>query len=527
MLDFLEYQTLWFNKKPICGKCDVPIFPSNKDLYLQYIASVLPANAFPNGNYDTNPFNAITSTTFTFNVSFSSPNINDYFTLYIADKVYIFGFTVEPPTILNPYQVATVGNVTHIQIIFAGGTTGFSNKLIQVFNNIIDVNHSTTTTRSGTNFTVSFMPSGSYIDDINFNFLSSVSTITPQISSLKLVNGYYNSTTKQINYYFIQKNSVANKQFSLKENVALTTAKNYRIKYGYATVFAFDHTINIRNAANIIVFTKNTNPLIVSYSGLNLTEQYLCASTEIYTFEFLFNPENDNAQLAFDNVYVQEVCGISDIKLIAENGLNSDINLDFNVEFVVVNGVTIIKFIINSILTPLDDADIDWRTFCMRLKITDCDANIYYSNYFGFVDMNNIPCQFKKTRLTWYHRCQFNGLQYPSGVQYDMFVTGYADRITGDNKGREIFEDSTGRLSTVFNYSVKKYNLKIVNYTFLLHEVIEKAVEHSHFQIDGERFTLEEGSSYDFGRGNNARKTASIDLVKVGSEVININCCPT
>ena len=119
----------------------------------------------------------------------------------------------------------------------------------------------------------------------------------------------------------------------------------------------------------------------------------------------------------------------------------------------------------------------------------------------------------------------FAGNEYPLGVVNDVYVNGYVKRISGDKKDRSVFTSSEGKLSMAYNFSVDKYNLKIVNYTENTHNFIERAILHSHFYINDERFVFDDSSNYDYGRSNSDRFTADINLIKDGSELIVIDCC--
>jgi len=61
MLTFPKYQPIWFNKPPICGKCDIVTIGDNKDFSFVYNPSLVPTpNLYPDGDYEYNPFNPIT-----------------------------------------------------------------------------------------------------------------------------------------------------------------------------------------------------------------------------------------------------------------------------------------------------------------------------------------------------------------------------------------------------------------------------------------------------------------------------------
>ena len=83
--DFEE--NVYFKDIPNCGSCDKITIPRG-NLYIQAKADgFLMPELYPVGNFDTNPFNPITSTDLVFDFP-NTPNFNTYYTLYIDNNIY-------------------------------------------------------------------------------------------------------------------------------------------------------------------------------------------------------------------------------------------------------------------------------------------------------------------------------------------------------------------------------------------------------------------------------------------------------
>lgn len=537
MLTFPKYQPIYFENIPTCGSCDKITIPRGNLNIQANKNEVNTPELFLNGNFDTNPFSPITSTDLVFNFNWGVDLIpyNSYFTLYIANKAYIFKF-IENTNNTPFYTTVISGNVTIIDIHIAFDLLGtkispiaIASRLQSVLQQIVDVNHGTTSTINGTypfQITIANIPSGSYLDDIPYSILTNISTVGASINGIYLLNGFYNSTTKQINYYPIDiSNSVA---MIFKSNVYLENGKTYKINYGYATIDNFSFVQLLGDSSNNLVYISGLiNPLPVSFAGLNRTEIFNCTLDDTYTMHFIFTPTNTSNQLAFDNISVKEFiyCEITDVILVIDGNTEYTItNTYYTIQ--IVNNNYILQIDLDNLFTVLfDDVDVDFTSKCFQIKLKDCDDNEFVSNIFNSVDPNNLSCGFKKIRLTWYNKCSFAGNEYPLGVMNDVYVNGFVKRTPGDKKSRTVFTSTEGKVSLAYNYSVDKYTLKIVNYTENTHNFIERAILHSNFYINDVKYTINESSSYDYGRSNSDRFTADVNLIKDGSELIVIDCC--
>lgn len=523
MLTFPKYQPIWFNKPPICGKCDIVTIGDNKDFSFVYNRSLVHTpNLFINSEFNNNPFMPITSTDLVFDIN-TILNDQEYWTLYIESKIYII------KTAINPTAIQVIGNITIIPYYTLMQTANA--QLLIDFNNFVDTSHGTTTGLSGNTFTIADIPANSYLDDTAFNLLTNINTVGAQIESFSLINGYYDEVTNKIKYLLVYNYDSGFMRITF--NKILDALKTFNLKYLYKTTNGFNYEITIIDnvTASTILDTTTLN-LPLTSTEKEIKYNITTVGNNEYTFIFLFTPENAdiNTYLTVDNISLNKVeyCDISEVKLIADNGLDFTLTLESSpyLTLTPINDISVLfNLEISEILTLLEDADYDWRKNCIRFQIKDCDNNVYYSNYFNFHDSNTPACLDTKTRITWYNKCSFNGIDYSNGNMFEIYVKGFPRRLSIDKSDRNVFISSEGKHSLAYDFSYVRYELKVVGYTEILHEVIEKAVLHSHFYINGERYMIDSDSKYEFGRNINARMTATIELIKDGTELLILDCC--
>lgn len=520
MLTFPKYQPIWFNKTPICGKCDIVTFSDNKDLSFVYNRSLVHTpNLFINSEFNNNPFMPITSTDLVFNIN-SIPNDQEYWTLYIESKIYII------KRVIDPTAIQVIGNITIIPYYNPSGTANA--QLLIDFNNFVDTSHGTTTSLSGNTFTIADIPANSYLDDTAFNLLTNINTVGAQIESFSLLNGYYDEVTKKIKYLLVY--NYYSGFMRITFNKILDALKTFNLKYLYKTPNGFNYEITIIDnvTASTILDTTTLN-LPFTSTEKEIKYNITTVGNNGYTFRFFFTPENAdiNTYLTVDNISLNKVeyCDISEIKIIDSNNNESTLSTTY---YTITSGdnYSLLNINIPDFLQDIyADNQIDWRNLCFRIKLKDCNNNIYISNYFNFHYYATVECRDTKTRLTWYNKCQFNGIDYSNGNMFEIYVKGFPRRLSIDKSDRNVFISSEGKHSLAYDFSYVRYELKVVGYTELLHEVIEKAVLHSHFYINGERYMIDSDSKYEFGRNINARMTATIELIKDGSELLILDCC--
>ena len=253
-------------------------------------------NLFENGNFDVNPFNEITTGDFMF--SLTTPADQTYFHLYIENKIYVIRY--DAALLPGITRVTTVGNLTVLSVRFLGGEFAVLQKTVHLIQNYIDPVHGTTTTKTGTSFasnefTMLNMPAGSYLYDTK-EILTNIDSVTAG-SGLKLLNGFYNSETKKLNYYAF---NTTFPQTEIEIKADLFNLVNYKFKFKYATISNINCVLDILDATDTVVVTRSIYPLEPSYTGVEVVEYFSAGADETYTLKLTFYASAGN-QITLDD----------------------------------------------------------------------------------------------------------------------------------------------------------------------------------------------------------------------------------
>ena len=487
-----KYQWLMQEPNQSCGFCDEVAVTSEFDKNFQLIADVIDnPEIYPGGDYEYNPFNPITTEDLVFDIA-STPADQRYWTLYIEDKVYIIKRT-------NPTAILVIGNVTIISYYFPIGS--YANDQLKVdFNNFIDTVHGTTTTLSGDTFTISDIPAGSYIDDTVYSLLTNINTVGASVAGMYLKNGFYNATTKQINYLHI--NDLVSDSMTIRTNVSLEAGKLYRIKYGYATVHNFDYAFAI-----IGYYAPPTAILIPNFSGGVLEFEFTPAITTVYQFGISFAPQDSTtAELAIDNISVRhlEYQTIQTLEVIDCDGLESEIDY----------ATTVYN---ENILVELLEA----VPSVFRLKITDSDDNIFYSRWYSVKEVDECSGLIK---VNWTNNCKFSEVDYKNlPFDNELLLTGV--KIKNHLEVLDSVDNITpdGRKVSIYKNTQQTFELRLHPYSEETQSTLERIFDHSEVKINDELYNATE--AYQTSEVDLGVYTGRVDLYKDGTQVITSSCC--
>mgnify|MGYP006266343937 CR=1 FL=1 len=200
-------------------------------------------------NFNPNPFDLITSSDFSFDFQVSP--VGKQLQLYIEDKIYIIEWNVIPTN----YDYTIQGNVYFVKIHLELLDANSKNNLLSFLNDIIDVNHSTTSSYAGATFTIENIPANSYIN--NNEWISSPSTITVSNNIGKFF--YYNNN---ILHYAAIGSTLQTIYYSFNYYLP---AHEYSFKFYYSSLYT--------NFVGNITFDDGVNPptvvpfSITDYSG--------------------------------------------------------------------------------------------------------------------------------------------------------------------------------------------------------------------------------------------------------------------
>jgi len=485
-----KYQWLMQEPNQSCGFCDEVAVTSEFDKNFQLIADVIDnPEIYPDGDYEYNPFNPITTEDLVFDIE-SLPNDGEYFTLYLGTQVIVLHCTTG----------ISFTNYGNLWVVKCGTPSLFNARVRSFLIANIDPLLGTTTSLTGDTFTIADIPSGSYLDDSVYSLLTNINTVGASVAGMYLKNGFYNATTKQINYLHI--NDLVSDSMTIRTNVSLEAGKLYRIKYGYATVHNFDYAFAI-----IGYYAPPTAILIPNFSGGVLEFEFTPAITTVYQFGISFAPQDaTTAELAIDNISVRhlEYQTIQTLEVIDCDGLESEIDY----------ATTVYN---ENILVELLEA----VPSVFRLKITDSDDNIFYSRWYSVKEVDECSGLIK---VNWTNNCKFSEVDYKNlPFDNELLLTGVKIKQALELHDNVDSINASGAKISIYKNTQASYELRLHPYLEDTQNTIERIFEHTYVSINNEEYNaidVFQVTEIDLGV-----YTGRVDLLKKGTEIISSICC--
>lgn len=485
-----KYQWLMPQPNTSCGFCDEVAVTSDFDKSFQLIADVIDnPELYPDGNFEYNPFNPITSDDLLFDIE-NLPIDGQYFTLYLGTQVIVFYSTTGISFINN-------GNLWLVQ---CGTPSLFKARVRSFLVAHIDTLIGTTTSLSGDTFTIADVPSGSYLDDTVYALLTNINTVGATIAGMYLKNGYYNATTKQINYLHI--NDLVSDSMTIRTDVSLEAGKLYRIKYGYTTVHNFDYAFAI-----IGHYAPPTATLTPNFSGGILEFEYTPTTTGVYQFGISFSPQDATiAELAIDNISVinLEYETIETIEVVDCDGVATEIDYATTVY----NGNILVE-----LLESVPDV--------FQIKITDSNANVFYSRWYSVKEPDDCNGLIK---VSWTNNCKFSEVDYKNlPFDNELLLTGVKIKLPLEMHDNVDNITASGAKISIYKNTQASYELRLHPYLEDTQNTIERIFEHTEVLINDEEYNaLEVYQTTEIDLGI---YTGRVDLLKKGTEIISSICC--
>lgn len=485
-----KYQWLMQEPNQSCGFCDEVAVTSEFDKNFQLIADVIDnPELYPDGDYEYNPFNPITSDDLVFDIE-SLPIDGQYFTLYLGTQVIIFYSTTG----------ISFTNNGNLWVVKCGTPSLFNARVRSFLNSYIDPLLGTTTTLVGDTFIILDVPANSYLDDTVYALLTNINTVGASVAGMYLKNGFYNATTKQINYLHI--NDLVSDSMTIRTNVSLEAGKLYRIKYGYATVHNFDYAFAI-----IGYYAPPTTTLIPNFSGGVLEFEFTPTITTVYQFGISFAPQDATiAELAIDNISVRhlEYQTIKTLEVIDCDGVESEIDY----------ATTVYN---ENILVELLEA----VPSVFRLKITDSDDNIFYSRWYSVKEVDECSGLIK---VNWTNNCKFSEVDYKNlPFDNELLLTGVKIKQALELHDNVDSINASGAKISIYKNTQASYELRLHPYLEDTQNTIERIFEHTEVSINNEEYNaidVFQVTEIDLGV-----YTGRVDLLKKGTEIISSICC--
>ena len=249
---FPRYQ--WLQEPPnnVCGYCDELAIPDDVNPKFQLISESIDTTS---ELFDTNPFDEITSTTLTFKITV--PVILSGVQLYIGDKAYIMEY--DSTLFSSHYTYTTQGNIYFVRLQAITAGVGPTLRMIDFLNDIVDVNHGTTSSNTSNTVQIINVPADSY-----FNIYDDAIFVTGTTPSTNLGRFFY-YTGSGVAYKNICRMISASTYYEFQDALSVTDIVRYAIEYN-ATYNDFEFEITVDDGVNPVT----TIPATISAYTLSL-----------------------------------------------------------------------------------------------------------------------------------------------------------------------------------------------------------------------------------------------------------------
>lgn len=491
---FPKYQ--WMQEDPIndsCGFCDVLYKTQNSESDAFQV--MLDTNTITDNKFTSNPFDLITSTDLGFEIT--SANLDTELQLYIQDNIYLIRYL---PDITTSYTYNVIGNVYFVGIKEV-------EVLIEFFNDVIDVNHGTTTTEVPTAiFTVANIPTGSYLN--NYNFVVNITTVTPSVN----IGEWFYWNNNKLNYSFTSQSGLMFNDIIYSYEQALTSGLLNIIKFYYnsvSTTFTLQITIDDGISTPTVY-----NPTVGTGGVIQL--EYIPTNTGTHTIELsLIDTEDIKSGFSLERILIQELILLSNLEI--EDCYGNITSFEYDQEDL----QDIFDNIVDNVLRV---KLIDNYPEVFRFIITDSNDNTLTSRWYKVADKDDCT-NGKLYSVKWTNGCNLGEIDY-SALPFtnELLLSGVL--LKSDTDLIDSVENITasGRKISIYKNTQSVYEFRMHPYLSDTFEtILEGIFAHDTVTIDGIEYNTTDKvqvSELDLGV-----YTGRVDLYKDGTNLITKNCC--
>ncbi len=447
-----------------------------------------------------NPFDLITSDDFSFGLTFPKKT---QLQLYVQTKKYIIEWNTAPST-----DITELDNVYYVKIGYNGADTssGRKTKFLSFLNDVIDVNHGTTSSLSTGIFTISDIPQSSYLNN-SYGFINSESTT--DVSGNIGKNFYWE-------YDSIKFQSIGTPITPLFSfDVALTSTDSYDFRYKYSALYTdLKGTITVDNGIDPptvknILFDSYNGEVAISYFAT--TTGTHTVTIEITNFGLHKNGLTINSIKQYNTVIFNVTNNISGNIPIASYGkselislISSILGFDFDCEFISCCEVPAIEF---DITLPDDDTLYNyklspyWQKGYIDYPETDIDT--IASNCFTYgilnADKEVIACSNlfrKETDCCYVSRIEYSnnedsfGFSYPTGVSNMVNLPFFLSSPNYQVK-EEVYRQTDGTYKRITADIEKEYEVETDYMSEFMHDKLIVALKHDTVVVTSNRLNFE------------------------------------
>ena len=170
---------------------------------------------------------------------------------------------------------------------------------------------------------------------------------------------------------------------------------------------------------------------------------------------------------------------------------------------------------------------IPYNALFSRLEITSLTGLVYTSNPVKYIDYNaNDKCFKDLLPLKWSNSCRFANTDYGNlEIEHEIFIRAFLMYQELRDLETEFITTHAGKEKMLFYVSNENYELRIANYTQVIHSIVQYALLHNILYLGGEKYFRNQNSKYTLAEYNNGYFTAKIQLSKDNSTLIVKNGC--
>lgn len=294
-----------------------------------------------------------------------------------------------------------------------------------------------------------------------------------------------------------------------------------QVNFTYTSNVTFYCTIDLQTSTGTSI-TSQTFELPAAFSGMDVTKYLLCSVDDPAGYKivitFYSSTIDDTASFCFTDLTAYVISQANAAAWVDCNGDETDLT-----------GTSSTSFFGDMQLVVLDLSTLSGEGY-IYLSDAYLGLSKIYSSLFNAID----PATFGLCRtgnlikVLWREACNLeNDAVAYSSIEYHFYVQGYTERLPLVTDERITVTRPGGRKNTVFNYSYAPVQIKVGVYGEDVHEIIERAVESSYVEVDGDEYQMDDGSTYANAAIGNGRFTGRVDMIKVGTErVLSSCCCP-
>lgn len=454
--------------------------------------------------FDTNPFDEITSTTLTFKITV--PVILSGVQLYIGDKAYIMEY--DSTLFSSYYTYTTQGNIYFVRLQAITGGVEPTLRMIDFLNDIVDVNHGTTSSNTSNTVQIINVPADSY-----FNIYDDATFVTGTTPSTNLGRFFY-YTGSGVAYKNIGRTISASTYYEFQDALSATDIVRYAIEYN-ATYNDFEFEITVDDGVNPVTTIPAT---ISAYTG-NIEFTYVALNTSAHEIRLTIT-DNKNHRDGFEILSIKKYTSTVFNVVSSMSGygyfeipvgtysrqelkalISAGLGFEFDCQFTTCCDVPKISFETQPVeettltyeLTEywnkgfIDYPDNPITDTCFTYVILDSEKEVIAcSNEFT----SNVDCCFIST-IEYGNNEDAFGFSYPAGVTNMIQLPFYPNQPQYKTK-EDIYRTAGGRYRRLNADIEKEWTCETDYLTTDIHDKLITALKHDYVRVVSERFGIDD-----------------------------------